>query len=157
MSMKALGSACAIGSAIFRNAPLRYSPLCPICKVNHLVRGNTKSCGCINRESKSKLRVGDKVNRLTLLEYLIGKWRCKCDCGNEIIVNTCAINSNNTKSCGCLKTEKSSKRSGRLISGRRKFDPKIATARKINSFISWRKSINRDNNDKIFKNMELQM
>ena len=24
-------------SAIFRNAPLRYSPLCPICKVNHLV------------------------------------------------------------------------------------------------------------------------
>jgi hypothetical protein len=95
-----------------------------------LVRGFTKSCGCINRESKSGLKVGDKVNRLTLLEYLIGKWKCKCDCGNEVIIKTPNLTSGNTKSCGCLKTDELKRRVNKLISGRRKFDPMISTARR---------------------------
>lgn len=32
-------------------------------------------------------------------------WLCKCDCGKEIEVNTGALNSGNTKSCGCLHDE----------------------------------------------------
>ena len=29
-------------------------------------------------------------------------WLCKCDCGNEHVVTTNALNTGNTKSCGCL-------------------------------------------------------
>jgi len=53
-------------------------------------------------------------NRLTVIKQeqslLYGKtkkrmWLCKCSCGNEIIVNTGALTSGNTKSCGCLHDE----------------------------------------------------
>lgn len=53
-------------------------------------------------------------NRLTVIKQeqslLYGKtkkrmWLCKCSCGNEIIVNTGALTSGNTKSCGCLHNE----------------------------------------------------
>ena len=30
------------------------------------------------------------------------KWLCKCDCGNETIVNSSNLRKNHTKSCGCL-------------------------------------------------------
>lgn len=29
-------------------------------------------------------------------------WRCRCDCGNEVIVTGNNLRSGNTKSCGCL-------------------------------------------------------
>lgn len=29
-------------------------------------------------------------------------WRCLCDCGNEIVVNSQRLKSGHTKSCGCL-------------------------------------------------------
>lgn len=32
-------------------------------------------------------------------------WRCKCDCGNETIVNGSLLRCGGTKSCGCLKLE----------------------------------------------------
>lgn len=53
-------------------------------------------------------------NRLTVIKQeqsvLYGKtskrmWLCRCFCGNEIIVNTGALTSGNTKSCGCLHDE----------------------------------------------------
>lgn len=33
------------------------------------------------------------------------KWRCKCTCGEECIVNTDALKKGRTKSCGCLQRE----------------------------------------------------
>ena len=30
-------------------------------------------------------------------------WRCKCDCGKEVIVQSSNLINGNTKSCGCLK------------------------------------------------------
>lgn len=33
-------------------------------------------------------------------------WKCKCECGNEVVVNTSNLLSGTTKSCGCLKHEK---------------------------------------------------
>lgn len=33
-------------------------------------------------------------------------WLCKCDCGNDIVVDRGALVSGNTKSCGCLRCEK---------------------------------------------------
>lgn len=38
------------------------------------------------------------------------RWICKCDCGGESLVLTASLNSGNTKSCGCLHKEITSKR-----------------------------------------------
>lgn len=58
-------------------------------------------------ERKSKPRqdlTGQKFNMLTPIEYVKGgKWKCKCDCGNETIVDTRNLKSGHTKSCGCQK------------------------------------------------------
>lgn len=54
---------------------------------------------------------GQKFERLTAIKYLGGrKWRCLCDCGNEIDVFTNNLTRGNTKSCGCLNKELASKR-----------------------------------------------
>lgn len=52
--------------------------------------------------------VGEKFGKLTVIEYVGSKnnkrwWRCKCDCGNEKIIDTGSLRSGNTKSCGCMK------------------------------------------------------
>lgn len=53
---------------------------------------------------------GEKFNRLTVLhrEGSHGSracWKCRCDCGNEVIVETADLKSGNTKSCGCFRKE----------------------------------------------------
>lgn len=59
-------------------------------------------------------------NRLIVIKQeqsvLYGKtkkrmWLCRCSCGNEITVNTGALTSGNTKSCGCLHDETSASNS----------------------------------------------
>lgn len=83
---------------------------------NHI----TKSCGC-NKLNNFNDLTGKKIGRLTIIErvenYLrpngqtIIRWRCKCDCGNETIIESSALNRKNpTQSCGCLAREESSKR-----------------------------------------------
>lgn len=61
-----------------------------------------------------KIAIGQKFGRLTILEqaesiYMGGKkrgaFKCKCECGNEIIVLREKLLSGNTRSCGCLKQE----------------------------------------------------
>lgn len=32
-------------------------------------------------------------------------WRCRCECGKEVIVRGMSLRSGNTMSCGCLKRE----------------------------------------------------
>ena len=52
---------------------------------------------------------GQRFNRLTVLEYYgQSKWLCKCDCGNETIVNAHKLKTGHTQSCGCLQKEKAS-------------------------------------------------
>ena len=51
-----------------------------------------------------------KFNKLTAIERVSNKnnrtyWRCSCECGNEIIVQTSDLTSGHTKSCGCLRKE----------------------------------------------------
>lgn len=52
---------------------------------------------------------GQKFNMLTVIKLdHVGKrstsyWLCKCDCGNEAVVNGGNLRSGATKSCGCLK------------------------------------------------------
>lgn len=103
--------------------------------------GGTKSCGCLNTESRIKLgkdKVNDlsnqKFGRLTVMyrvdnavsnngKHSFVQWHCKCDCGNEVDVIAGKLTSGNTKSCGCLfiesvnslKNDLTNKRFGRLL------------------------------------------
>lgn len=48
--------------------------------------------------------LGMKFNKLMPIKY-VGKssWLCKCDCGNECVVQSTKLIKNQTKSCGCYK------------------------------------------------------
>ena len=100
-----------------------------IVPTNYLVSGNTKSCGCLNKElsserlkevrekgnSKSLVDLTNKrFGRLTVIKRVKNnkfnqvQWLCKCDCGNEIIVRAQSLVGRECKSCGCLKKEQDS-------------------------------------------------
>lgn len=54
--------------------------------------------------------IGLKFGKLTVIERAECKnartyWRCKCECGNEKIVQGCNLKSGHTKSCGCTVIE----------------------------------------------------
>jgi hypothetical protein len=55
-----------------------------------------------------------KFGRLTVIKPVIElgkrKWVCKCECGSERTVYSQSLKSGLTKSCGCLRSESSSKR-----------------------------------------------
>ena len=71
------------------------------------------SCGCGIHKStqRSKDITGQKFGRLTVLERSHSLpnqgvfWRCKCDCGNEIIVRGAKMRNGHTQSCGCFRKE----------------------------------------------------
>jgi len=74
--------------------------------LSNLTHGNTKSCGCLHKESKRNI-TGRNFGRLTAIKFAYKKnnkyyWKCKCDCGNECIVLLSNLTRGNTKSCGCL-------------------------------------------------------
>lgn len=88
----------------------------------HLRSGNTKSCGCYQREraTQSNLkRGGDLTNlrfgRLIALEEagFIKKadgrnarlWKCQCDCGNICYIQHTYLQGGDTKSCGCIRSQ----------------------------------------------------
>jgi len=79
-----------------------------------LKAGKTRSCGCLQKEIAA-----DRV-RNNLLGMRFGKlvvesfdrvynhsvmWRCRCDCGNEVVVYGKYLTNGDTKSCGCLMSE----------------------------------------------------
>lgn len=50
---------------------------------------------------------GQRYAKLTVLgpaENVGGRtaWRCRCDCGNEVIVKTCHLRNGHVTSCGCV-------------------------------------------------------
>lgn len=55
------------------------------------------------RRSKPRVDLtGKQFGQLIPFEYIKGgKWKCKCSCGNETIVDTRNLNSGHTQSCGC--------------------------------------------------------
>lgn len=62
-------------------------------------------------------KTGKRFGRLVAIK-IVGKsdngariWLCKCDCGKEHYVESCRLNKNGTKSCGCLSKEKLIERS----------------------------------------------
>ena len=75
-----------------------------------LKTGRVNSCGCYHSEIVKKPRkdlTGKKFGKLTVLrktteDYGRTSWLCKCDCGNETVATTTALNLGLKKSCGCL-------------------------------------------------------
>lgn len=81
---------------------------------NSLTSNNTQSCGCLKKENcyfvqlKENL-IGQKFGYLTVLEETnqreYGKiiWKCQCECGKIIYLNTSRLKEGNDTSCGCKK------------------------------------------------------
>lgn len=87
----------------------------------HLRSGNTKSCGCYQKERaiESNLErggdlTGKRFGKLVVIEAsgFIKKsdghnsrlWKCQCDCGNICYVQHVYLTSGDTKSCGCIRS-----------------------------------------------------
>lgn len=80
-----------------------------ITRLSGLRTGNTKSCGCTHNPNLQNMKFG----RLTVIEQVKSNttkrmWKCRCDCGREIELESYKFTSGHTKSCGCLRTEKNS-------------------------------------------------
>lgn len=85
----------------------------------YLRSGNTKSCGCLQKEKASKSLkdlTGKKFGNLTVLKRDNSKpkghgkptfWICQCECGNIVSIRGSHLKSGHTISCGCY-TSKSS-------------------------------------------------
>lgn len=77
-------------------------------QTGHLHSGTQISCGKCYKEPYNLINeVGNKYGKLTALEKIGSKngealWKCRCDCGNEVIVGGAHLRSGNTSSCGCL-------------------------------------------------------
>lgn len=82
-------------------------------RVLNILYGYSKDCGCgrkaILRNTRTKNLVGQRFGKLTVVELLEESnkfnrrlYRCKCDCGNEKIVQSICLASGHTSSCGCL-------------------------------------------------------
>ena len=82
-----------------------------------IVRGHTRSCGCLSIEDKKSRYLdltGEVYGRLTVIERsgYVGdriQWRAICTCGNEAMTTTESLRSGKTQSCGCLQKENASK------------------------------------------------
>lgn len=86
---------------------------------SNLVRGNTKSCGCLFRENIKKPRKessiaenldGKRFGRWKVLSRAKNRgkqiyWLCECDCGTIKEVNGYSLLRGDTQSCGCLQIE----------------------------------------------------
>lgn len=76
---------------------------------NQLTSGKKKSCGCLRHKphgDTSRL-LGKKFNSLTVIAFdhfgtaRKDYWKCKCDCGNETVVQGHNLQSGLVISCGC--------------------------------------------------------
>lgn len=97
-----------------------------------LQAGLTKSCGCLSKETTSKVRFKDisgrKIGMIEVLSRVPSVkneskkrtyYKCRCSCGNVFVTERERILNGNTKSCGCYKSEQSHKRFFKDISGQR--------------------------------------
>lgn len=72
-----------------------------------LLSGQNVSCGCRRMVKNTDDIVGQIFSELTVLEYLgkenkQHKYKCRCSCGKECVVDRGSILSGNVKSCGHL-------------------------------------------------------
>ena len=77
---------------------------------NALLRGNTKSCGCLQPEVASELNRAELVGQIFTflivksfynIKYKKAHWLCLCKCGKVVVASTGALRTGSVKSCGC--------------------------------------------------------
>lgn len=77
---------------------------------SRLKSGNTRSCGCLQNGFNDLS--GKRFGKLTVIEQTSKReygniiWKCKCDCGNSVLVRGDSLTSGATTSCGCVGLEK---------------------------------------------------
>ena len=84
----------------------------------NICKGTTKSCGCMEKESRYGRNHTDesiislKFGRLTVIEKSDKKasngsmlWKCQCECGNITYSNSSNLKRGHTTSCGCAKRD----------------------------------------------------
>ena len=77
-----------------------------------LRRNKILTCGCTSYQKGQRL-IGQKFGKLTVIKFLgtnyyqKHEYECLCDCGNTTIVLEQHLKNGNTRSCGCIKKEKS--------------------------------------------------
>ena len=69
-----------------------------------LLRGSVKDCGC--KLNLTQKWIGRRFGNLTVVAFEGKKdhrymWRCRCDCGNEVVVREICLKNGHTTSCGC--------------------------------------------------------
>jgi hypothetical protein len=80
--------------------------------------------------------IGNRYGRLTVNERAPRQpghriyWTCKCDCGEEVVVDGGDLRGGHTKSCGCLQRE--------TISQIRSLSPGLAMSKEIYARYRWR-------------------
>lgn len=81
--------------------------------IYNLLNNSSKDCGCSRKKMLSDTRTKDltmqRFGKLVAVELLEQSnkfnrrlYRCKCDCGNEVIVPSINLINGHTNSCGCL-------------------------------------------------------
>ncbi len=101
-----------------RNGRIFWSCLCVCGAVSqvdggHLRGGNTKSCGCLYRETQPREvvdRTGQVFGELTVRCRDLSKedvvwWTCDCSCGAQLSVRSDSLQRGNTTSCGHIRME----------------------------------------------------
>ncbi len=82
----------------------------------YVVRLHTQSCGCYRvdklRDAVAVDITGQRFGRLVVLESVGSdsgrvQWRCKCDCGGEVVRASKNLRNGTATSCGCRKAEAS--------------------------------------------------
>lgn len=93
-----------------------------VVQAGNLVTGEVQSCGCLIkeriRETKLIDETGNRYGRWTVIELgpprinsngrRRARWLCRCDCGNEGLVEGSNLRAGTSQSCGCLMREISS-------------------------------------------------
>ena len=82
--------------------------------------------------SKLKDLTGQKFGELTVIERaedklrnnggMVVRWKCKCSCGTEKVIEAYSLTSGRTTSCGCVGKQRSAengKKNGKQLTGRR--------------------------------------
>lgn len=85
-----------------------------------IISGHVKSCGCVSKIRVQPLKydlTGQKFGRLNVINQAetlwsdsgksrMIRWNCKCECGEFTIVNSRALRTSKTLSCGCYQKER---------------------------------------------------
>lgn len=87
-------------------------------KLNRTRKAILHKIESLGLEARSKMKIGDQNNRLTLretwTEYKYGQnitfGKFECECGNFTEIKVASVKSGKTKSCGCLLVEKARER-----------------------------------------------